>query len=90
MYFYVGPDYLKRLCHDKMGSDPVKILTLSEVNAHLLEEKEVNTWMAGVKQYMLDINGQLIIDKKLVFFIDSQVFLTNTNPKRPISVMVRI
>ena len=85
-----GPDYLRRLCRQEEGIEPVHILTASEVNSYLVEEKEVNTWMTGVKDYLLQVNGQLITEKNLVFFIETQVFLTNTNPKRAISVMVRI
>lgn len=83
-----GPDYLKRLCTDQNGVETVKILSVAEVSSYILEDKEVNTWIAGVKDYLLDVNGDLICDEKLVFFIESQVFLTNTNPKRGVSVMV--
>ena len=88
-YLHSGPDYLKRLCKDRDGDESVKILSASEVNAYLVEDKEVSTWITGVKQYLMEGNGQLISQKKLVFFIESQVFLTNTIPKRPVSVMVR-
>ena len=84
-----GPDYLKRVCRDENGVDSVKIFTVSEVNEYILEDKEVNRWMAGVKEYLLDIHGDLISHKNLVFFLETQVFLTNTNPKRSISVVVR-
>ena len=70
--------------------DPVHLLSASEVTAYLFEEKEINSWIGVVKQYLLDVNGELIRDKKLIFFIDTQVFLTNTNPKRAVSVMVGI
>ena len=89
-YINSGPDYLKRVCQEKSGEESVKILTRSDVNAYILEDKEVNSWITGVKEYLLDVNGQLIMDKKLVFFIASQVFLTNTIPKRFVSVMVSI
>ena len=64
----LGPDYLKRVCKEKSGAEAVKILSVSEVIAYLLEDKEVNSWMAGVKEYLMDVNGQLITDKKLVLF----------------------
>ena len=83
-----GPDYLRRLCRDDNGSESVKLLSISEVSSYMTEEKEVNTWIAGVKEYLLEVNGQLMTDKNLIYFIDSQVFLTNTNPKRAVSVMV--
>ena len=84
-----GLDYLKRVCRDENGVDSVKIFTVSEVNEYILDDKEVNSWMAGVKEYLLDIHGDLISHKNLVFFLETQVFLTNTNPKRSISVVVR-
>ena len=88
-HFDSGPDYLKRVCSEQDGNDAIKIMTVSEVKAYMLEDKEVNTWMAGVKEYLTEINGQIINDRKLVFFIESQMFLTNTDPKRTTSVMVR-
>ena len=89
-YFYPGPDYLKRICKDQDGLEPVKILTASEVYVHLQQNKEVNSWIGCLKDYLMNVNGQLMNDKNLVFFIESQVFLTNTTPQRPISVMVSI
>ena len=89
-YVYSGPDYLKRVCKKQQGEDAVKILTASKVNAYMLEVREVNSWMIGVRDYLLQVNGELIQERKLVFFIDTQVFLTNTDPKRAVSVMVSI
>ena len=86
----VGPNYLRRICQARDGGEPVKILSTSEVSLHFEENKEVNSWMGSVKEYLMDVNGELIHEKELVFFIESQIFLTNTNPQRAISVMVSI
>ena len=67
----------------------MKILSSLEVSVLKEQKTEVNSWIGSVKEYLIDVNGQLMTAKQSIFFIDSQVFLTNTNPQRPISVMVR-
>ena len=44
-----GPDYLKRICKDQDGLQPVTILSASEVYVHLQENQEVNSWIGSVK-----------------------------------------
>ena len=48
------------------------------------------SWIGGVKEYLKEMNDELIKNRKLLFFLESQIFRTNTEPKRLVSVMVII
>ena len=88
--FYIGPSYLKGLCKESDTSREIMILSNQQVNEEHNDHKDVDSWIAGVKEYILEMNDELIKSKKLIFFMDSQIFRTHTNPKRAISVMVNI
>ena len=60
----------------------------SQVKEYMDQHREVNGWIPVVKQYITDMNGELIPDKKLVFAVETQIFRTNTAPQRSLSVMV--
>ena len=89
-YFCTGPNYLKRVCSQTGSSEEVKILTIKDVNQHVNQPKEVMSWIGGVKEYLTEMNDELIKNRKLLFFLESQIFRTNTEPKRLVSVMVII
>ena len=86
-HYFIGRDYLKRVCNEYLDEE-VEFLTISQVESKLHENTEVNTWIGDMKNYLTDNHGELITDNNLIFIIESQVFLTNTTPKRAFSVMV--
>ena len=89
-YFCTGPSYLKRVCKKNESSEEVNILTVKDVNEQVNQPKEVMSWIGGVKEYVKEMNDELIKNRELLFFLESQIFITNTQPKRLISVLVII
>ena len=82
-----GPDYLKGLI--ERGKTYPTILSVSGVQDFMEEYKEIHSWMGNVKKYLCEMNQELLNDKTFLFVLECQIFLTNTTPKRSISVMVR-
>ena len=83
-----GPDYLKHVCKRTDGTQ-VNLLVSGQTNPHVLKYTDATTWIGDVKKYLLYVNGELVMDKNVVFVIESEIFLTNTVPQRAVSVMVR-
>ena len=52
--------------------------------------RDVNKWMRDVKCYIQAIDADLICDQKLIFGIETKIFLTYTEPSRQMAVMVGI
>ena len=66
----------------------INLMTRSEVEEFMDARNDVNKWSAHVREYLKDVNQDLLASKKHMFIIDSEIFLTNTQPVRRISVMV--
>ena len=83
---------MRRLCKNEDGSSEVEgeinLMTRSEVEEFMDARNDVNKWSAHVREYLKDVNQDLLASKKHMFIIDSEIFLTNTQPVRRISVMV--
>ena len=83
---------MRRLCKNEEGGSEVEgeidLMTRSEVEEFIDARNDVNKWSAHVRQYLTDVNKDLLASKKHMFIIDSEIFLTNTQPVRRISVMV--
>ena len=83
---------MRRLCKNEDGSSEVEgeinLMTRSEVEDFMDARNDVNKWSAHVREYLKDVNQDLLASKKHMFIIDSEIFLTNTQPVRRISVMV--
>ena len=89
VHYFLGNEYFKRFSKNSDGSK-VLFWTSKRVNEYMEEMQDVSKWMAKLKYYVKAIEEDLIADKKLVFVIESQIFLTYTEPAREISVMVGI
>ena len=68
----------------------MNFLVAGQSNPHILKYTDASTWIGDVKRYILDVNGELVLDRTLVFVIQSEIFMTNTDPKRAVSVMVSL
>ena len=63
-------------------------MTPGEVNDFMGRDVDIDEWMLGVQEYLLQKQGNLISDKKLVFVMESQRFRTLTSPSRDVTVIV--
>ena len=83
---------MRRLCKNEDGCSEVegeiKLMTRSEVEEFMDARNDVNKWSAHVREYLKDVNQDLLASKKHMFIIDSEIFLTSTQPVCRISVMV--
>ena len=83
---------MRHLCRNEDGCSEVEgeinLMTRSEVEEFMDARNDVNKWSAHVREYLKDVNQDLLASKKHMFIIDSEIFLTNTQPVRRISVMV--
>ena len=88
-HFLLGPDYFKRFVKNADGTR-VKFRTSYEVNNYMNAMRDVDKWMRDVKCYIQAIDADLICDRKLIFGIETKIFLTYTEPSRQMAVMVGI
>ena len=83
---------MRRLCKNEEDCSEIKgeinLMTRFEVEEFMDATNDVNKWSAHVREYLKDVNDDLLASKKHMFIIDSEIFLTNTQPVRRISVMV--
>ena len=83
---------MRRLCKNEDGCSEVEgeinLMTRSQVKKFMDGRNDVNQWSAHVRQYLKDVSQDLLASKKYMFIIDSEIFLTNTQPVCRISVMV--
>ena len=83
---------MRRLCKNEEDCSEIKgeinLMTRFEVEEFMDGRNDVNKWSTHVREYLKDVNDDLLASKKHIFIIDSEIFLTNTQPVRRISVMV--
>ena len=85
--FLVGPDYFKRFVKNSDGTR-VRFKTSYQVNQYMNQMRHVDQWMRDLKLYIKGVEPELIADRKLIFGIETRIFLTNTEPTRQFCVMV--
>ena len=60
------------------------------MNVYMNRMIGVDKWMGEIKMYVHAVNPEMISDRKLVFGIETKIFLTYTEPARQLTVMVGI
>ena len=83
----LGPDYFKRFVKNDDGTR-VKFKTSKEVNEFMNQMIDVDKWIGEVKSYIKAVDSDFIADRRLVFGIETKVFLTYTEEVRQFAVMV--
>ena len=68
----------------------MKFKTSKEVNDYMNRMIDVDKWITDVKSYVQGVDPELIVDKKLIFGIETKIFWTYTSDARLFSVMVSI
>ena len=59
-------------------------------NVKYFQEQEIMIpqWIGKVKTYLMNVQGHLIENKCMVIMIESQIFLTCTQPPRQVCLIV--
>ena len=63
-------------------------MTADNVKSFQEQEITIPQWIGKVKTYLMNIQGHLIEKKSMVIMIESQIFLTYTQPARQVSLIV--
>ena len=74
----------------KLDLQGEKTFLMSAENVKAFQDQEMLTpeWMGKVKNYVIEVQKDLIKEKEMVFMVEAQIFLTYTNPFRQLCVLV--
>ena len=64
------------------------LLTWENVKCFLNREIVIEQWISSAKNYLTQVQADLIEDRRMVFIIESQIFLTYTQPTRQLCFVV--
>ena len=64
------------------------LMTADNVKSFQEQEIMIPQWIGKVKTYLMNVQGHLIEKKSMVIMIESQIFLTYTQPPRQVCFIV--
>ena len=61
-------------------------------NVKCFQDREIQVpeWIGKVKNYVFEVQKELIQDKSMIFIIEAQIFFTHSTPSRQICFLVSI
>ena len=65
-----------------MKAENVKCFQDREIQAH--------EWIGNVKNYVFQVQGQLIQDRSMIFIIETQIVFTYSSPSRQLCFLVSV
>ena len=86
MHFVIGPDYFKAF----QERNNVTLMSAVNVRKKRDEKVHVQDWIIARKSFLFKKAGGKVKDRRLLTVMESQTFYTNTEPQRPVSVVVSV
>ena len=84
---FLGRGYLKKFRFD-VREQRTFLMTADNVKSFQEQEITIPQWIGKVKTYLMNVQGHLIEKKSMVIMIESQIFLTYTQPPRQVCFIV--
>ena len=84
---FSGRGYLKKFRFD-VREEKTLLMTADNVKSFHEQEITIPQWIGKVKSYLMNVQGHLIEKKSMVIMIESQIFLTCTQPARQVCLIV--
>ena len=84
---FSGRGYLNKFRFD-VREERTLLMTDDNVKSFHEQEITIPQWIGKVKNYLTNVQGHLIEKKSMVIMIESQIFLTCTQPARQVCLIV--
>ena len=65
-------------------------MTAENVRCFQDREIQVPEWIGKVKNYVFEVQRELIQDRSMVFIIEAQIFFTHSTPARKLCFLVSV
>ena len=65
-----------------------QLMTAEHVKSFQNSEIHIDKWIDMVRNYVTQVVPEMIEEKKMVFMMEAQIFLTHTEPPRELCVVV--
>ena len=82
-----GRHYLEKYRHDKSGKR-THLMKAEHVKSFLNSEVVIHKWIGDVRNYVMQVDPELIQDKSMIFLMEAQIFYTYTKTSRELCVVV--
>ena len=65
-------------------------MTAENVRSFQDRQIQVHEWIGKVKNYVFQVQGELIKERSMVFLIETQIFFTHSTPSRQLCLLVSV
>ena len=86
---FSGRGYLHKFREDSEGNRTF-LMKADNVKTFQDREIEIQEWIGKVKNYVFQVQGELIQDRSMVFIIEAQIFFTHSTPSRQLCLLVSV